>query len=885
MSTATHEPLFLKTMELADLFEKNAAIARMPDDEQKWPGMLLSELHKQLPFLSNYDVDIELHHIDPEAGYGFGAASLRNKTGRLRAQEDLGKPHTLVRIPLIVQERQLQPFHTFELGGTIYPLTQERVEAAMINPSIFDGVATSPGTKSLVDQIYPPFQHRQGYGGASQTSASLSGGSKLGSAEPEKKLAKGPRLLHGGNGLPAMPGMGGQSPSHPPKIETHYKHPFKSLDVIHSHVSGTPGPEVEKAQAVKRADGGGKEVYRAHFHTKMKEHGIAESDMKDLPKSEAGRAKMKRLFAEADRTWKAKGEGGKEASDAPSPCTPSKPEKWEDQFKDTPFFDDAMAAVADEAHTEVGNAQREVEESTRSLRVAMTRVQKKRLEASLAEWRLHGKQASICTQLAGRINASDFARFNEVHADKAWGKRIEKNAAVMGCLRELASPAESAADGMTRAMEKEATRRIDVVQIVPTATGYRVKVSQAPNNVAPMQTEMAPEQAQQAFPPEMLQAADELGAATTTGVEAEPDPLQESPQPINQFGMYKVMEATEGKQLVGYVFPTLLDPRTGQETPQALFTNGSQFAVQDSILGVLVDVNHNLPESTATRGLGVFYKSNGKAIAATIPFEIMTEVTVEGRKYYASRAPDGMEVQLVKVEGLKMPFLSGPGEIAIPADWSFLALDSPVQLEEGASAMPGGAVPMKTAQVENIGTMVEVRAWSSHVCDLRGPVFAKIGSGEHSWVDGAFWLAAAGMTQETSTALFDKAASEGRPIRVFGLRPLVPFEETVKAARALAARDLADWNAPRPCLLKEAVALTDGASVDTVLALNFLSPENVDVFMENIPRLEETSTRLASLVLAVQLGLQGVPLTPAVRAMFALEDTISALKALDTPRI
>ena len=36
--------------------------------------------------------------------------------------------------PIVLEKRELKPFHTFELGGTIYPLTQDRLESAMINP-------------------------------------------------------------------------------------------------------------------------------------------------------------------------------------------------------------------------------------------------------------------------------------------------------------------------------------------------------------------------------------------------------------------------------------------------------------------------------------------------------------------------------------------------------------------------------------------------------------------------------------------------------------------------------------------------------------------------------------------------------------------------------
>lgn len=182
LHTPTSQPLFIQHKSAAELLTKEAAaIARMPDDDKRWPAQVLSEIHKQLPFMSKYDVDIEMTRVEPEAGYAIGYAILRNKTGRQRAEEQLGKPTNKLRVPVIVADRMLQPFHVFEIGGKVYPLTQDRVESAMMNPAMFDGAADPPGTRSLLDQIYPPFQHRQGYGMMSGDRATQ-GVSKLSSA-------------------------------------------------------------------------------------------------------------------------------------------------------------------------------------------------------------------------------------------------------------------------------------------------------------------------------------------------------------------------------------------------------------------------------------------------------------------------------------------------------------------------------------------------------------------------------------------------------------------------------------------------------------------------------------------------------------------------------
>lgn len=673
MTTPTNEPLFLAAPDLHALFEKQASIAKMPDDERRWPAQVLSELHKQLPFLSDYDVDIELSQVEPEAGYGLGYAMVRNRLYTPRPEAEVAKATNRLRIPIIVADRRLQPFHTFELGGTVYPLTAERVKAAMLNPAIFAGtVDKSPGAPSLVDQIYPPFQQRQGFGMTSD----------------------------------------------------------------------------------KTVQGIGK------------------------------------------------------ISSAPS----------------------------------------------------------------------------LCAAISGTLNPTDFARFEEVFQDPTWRRVIEKNASVMGALQALTTrPMRSSAELAKIAHKEASAQRLDVVQVTPCVDGYRVKFSSAPHNMAPITRVLTTKEAMEAFPPETLQAANQMGAATMTTVPQAPvDTMVEQMQPVDSFGLYKVMEKGSGKEVIGYIIPSLIDPRSGQPSGSMLFVNGSQFALQEHIAGSLVGVNHNLPSSTRVRGLGVFYKTDGKSLIATVPFEVMTEVTVGPRKYYAARTQDGQEIQLVLSEGLMQPAMVSAQEIAIPREYLFMPLDNPLALEDGVSAQ-GGALPMKQAQADAWTTMAEIRAWPSLGCDLRGPVFDKIGSGHQSWVDGVFWLAAAGVPQNLAVELLEKAADSGQPLRLFGLHPLRPYSSTVDKAASMAVEDLHKLRIPhRVNLLKEAAALADTASVDSVLALNFVNPENIEMFVEYIPQLEEASTKLASIVLAAQLGLQSIPQAAAVKAMFATEKVIDALKDLQS---
>lgn len=499
---------------------------------------------------------------------------------------------------------------------------------------------------------------------------------------------------------------------------------------------------------------------------------------------------------------------------------------------------------------------------------------------------------SLCEKIAGTLNESDFARFNQVFEDPSAKRLIEKNGMVLGVLSALTTkPMISGEKLAAAALERANAPGYNVIQVRPEGYGYRVKFSAAPGNVNPQEAQMSAQEAQQALPPEALQAADEQGAATMTDVQAEPDPmLEKPPAPIDGFGLYKVLEAGTGKQIVGYVIPGLFDARQGGPSAMSLFTNGGQYALQPDMVGSLLDLNFNLPHSEYIRGMGIFYKTNGKALMATVPYNIMSEISVEGRKYYSAQDPQtGEELQITISDGLMKPLATSPTEIVIPADFQFLALDNEIQLEgtSEADAMAG----QKAAAMP---TMIEIRAWEGG-CRLDGPVFEKVGSGEYDWADGVFWLACAGVPQNLGVALLDKAASAGSALRIYGCQPLSTVGETVKHAAAQAEADMLRAKLPqRHNMLLEMAAITsdktaasmvDVDSVDAVLALNFVNPENVSTFLENLPALEKAATKLASLVLATQLGLQSVSKTAAVRAMFALEDVITGLKSLQEYKI
>lgn len=207
---ATHEPLLFRTPTARDLFpEKTAsALSRMPDDDKKWPAHIYSEMMRELPFLAQYDVEIVLDRTDPEAGAALGYAQVRNKT-MSRPQDNVATPGNIIRVPIIVQDRRLQKFYVFEAGKQVYPLNEARVEQAMLNPAVFDTDATRmPASSSLIEQLYPPYQTRNGFGRVADPAAL--GLSKISAAPGHEKRALIFGARHPGNAYLGSPAVSQQ---------------------------------------------------------------------------------------------------------------------------------------------------------------------------------------------------------------------------------------------------------------------------------------------------------------------------------------------------------------------------------------------------------------------------------------------------------------------------------------------------------------------------------------------------------------------------------------------------------------------------------------------------------------------------------------------------
>lgn len=144
-------------------FQKIAMPVKLTDSPEAWQREIASEIYKQIPFLSDYAVNVVLDRVDAEKGFAFGAAEVTNKS---EAPTPEAKQLPSVRIPLLVRERMLMPMDVFMDGKGVFPLTPERLREHLFRTDTFETTTRKPSDRGMIDQLYPPSRSHEGMGGS-----------------------------------------------------------------------------------------------------------------------------------------------------------------------------------------------------------------------------------------------------------------------------------------------------------------------------------------------------------------------------------------------------------------------------------------------------------------------------------------------------------------------------------------------------------------------------------------------------------------------------------------------------------------------------------------------------------------------------------------------
>lgn len=480
------------------------------------------------------------------------------------------------------------------------------------------------------------------------------------------------------------------------------------------------------------------------------------------------------------------------------------------------------------------------------------------------------KTGSILAAILPTIDIDDHAKFAQALEDPGLQARYaQARAFTAPALAKLAS------------YEPLATQEAfppEVVQVTKLARGYSVKVANT-KCWQPKEGTADRGMVVRMFGEKIALAADAAGSVTMAegaDVQEDEESPEMGPEVVASFGLYRV-KSEEGQELVGYVFPNLID-LDGTSLPIAAFTNGSASAIQESIAGELVGKDSGLVFGPTT-GHGMFVRqlSNG-SVDAMIPMTIKGGYSEgEGAHKMHVETYDGRET-FVEVQ----PNIQHPTEVdgtcIVPEDFKWLPLGGEDTVLVDAPEEWGQAKEASRAYAS-----VTLRAGGNNSFSLEGLPLSKLAAEDRNFLDldsTLFLLAGLGTNLHYASTKIAHSLMEHAPVQVRVGRYIKTAEEHRRETTKLAMSELAALPDIRRSLIKEASFVQDPLAVDTVLSVGFINPENIMTFVSYLPQLDQTQGRLCELLMAARMGMSDIPTSPLEKCIKSLEEVVDGLKVL-----
>jgi len=346
-----------------------------------------------------------------------------------------------------------------------------------------------------------------------------------------------------------------------------------------------------------------------------------------------------------------------------------------------------------------------------------------------------------------------------------------------------------------------------------------------------------------------------------------------SATPTEVTGIYQVMEKTgsAGRALVLGNLVTF----TGVPTDKVLVISAAGSSFQDRVAGEKIASfdprTLQAPSVIRKSDEGVFLLKTAGVV--TEPVELASMV-VDGQGQILSflcEHPFMGKMTLEKSASVKKLVQTGVNSFLIPSDAVFIPIGLP-----STAYMTDDYAMRKVAGAGSEGMRVRL-TYDGEVYKFAGALLSS-GYFETPFVDhAAFTLAIMG---DTDAGAKEKLAScRKSPVDfVAYAKPGIEQEKTVDVASMVETAKTA--TAIRQDLTKEAANLITGDTVDSVLSLNFVTPENVRGYVDFLPVFEDTVSKLAELLIGVRLGVAEVPEPAVLSAMNGVEKAIQGLKRL-----
>lgn len=345
---------------------------------------------------------------------------------------------------------------------------------------------------------------------------------------------------------------------------------------------------------------------------------------------------------------------------------------------------------------------------------------------------------------------------------------------------------------------------------------------------------------------------------------------------IKDFGQYRCQTEPDNQQLVGWVLPVMdfeMHP-----LPLFLFTDGQSYSLQDEIAGSRVGHNLELPQGQP-QGDGCFYYVENERAVALLPLTIMSSMgSPEGGQGFMAETVFGDQVQIQMSPNLQAVQMGDDGSYLIPDTMLWLPLQTAIHLAKTPEEVGN------VSKGQQAGGAVDITPSGQDQVSLDGAPMLKVARDQREFISHAqaeFLLVAAGADPFEVKEKLAHAQRYGEA-QMTGLLSITPLADVHRAMVKEAARALADFPYDlKRDMVKEAAALNDAHTADKVLSLGFLNPENIALFASYLPHLDDTSKKLAEMLLAARLGQRQINEEAVERCMHHMEKVIMCLRALN----
>lgn len=483
----------------------------------------------------------------------------------------------------------------------------------------------------------------------------------------------------------------------------------------------------------------------------------------------------------------------------------------------------------------------------------------------------------LLPQLHGRVSPRHIDRVKEAMADSSL------RAAYLNAHKGAQAAFQSALQLSPSNLEKTAEAawssiKPDTVQLRKLSNGnYLMKVANS-EMYAPNQEEVPPEVAE-----ELLSDLDMTAQMESDGtITASPDAAvkqtldAEEIRVVDQPGVWKVQDKM-GNTLTGWAFPQLLSFDL-QPMPLTLFTNGSEYAMQEHVAGSLLSKGTDLPKARM-QGYGCLYYLDHANPKVFVPMTVRNSYRgTDGQLHYTVLTDLDEELDLVFADGIKTVVRSGDDQFIVPASFAKWWMPLKAKTELVSAPLLFTKYASSGRHASGRGEIISDGTQFS----FRGAPFAKIASSQVQFLDrpdAEFVAVAAGVDPGWVKTALDNVAKEGI-LQLEGLRVLQDPLTKIAEARRKVASALKDCPVRNYNLIKEAAVLDDALTADKILGLGFLNAENVSTFVDMLPGLEYALCQIAEMLMASRLGLKDIPEVALERMMVALEDVIQGLRTL-----